>query len=84
MFLVKSVLQSKTDNMQVMLFDKHPDGPYLELIQKAFANSKPVLRHQHYKKQKVIYCSSVNIANKNDNIRLCFEGLSFIWKVQQD
>mmetsp|Transcript_19965 Transcript_19965/g.28603 ORF Transcript_19965/g.28603 Transcript_19965/m.28603 type:complete len:582 (+) Transcript_19965:16-1761(+) len=55
MFLVKSVLQSKADNMQVMLFDKHPDGPYLELIQQAFANNKPVLRHQHYRNQKVMF-----------------------------
>ena len=36
-----------------MLFDKHTDGPYLELIQKAYSPNHPVIRHQHYKGKKV-------------------------------
>lgn len=50
----------------VMLFDRHPEGPYLELIQKAFSPSHPVIRHESYKGGKVIlvpetmpYCLSV-------------------------
>lgn len=53
MFLVKSVLQSRADNMQVMLFDKHPDGPYTELIQTAFSTGGQLIRHQHYQRKKV-------------------------------
>ena len=37
----------------VMLLDKHTDGPYLELIQKAYAPNHPVIRHQHYQGKKV-------------------------------
>lgn len=33
-FLVKSVLNIDARDMQVMLFDKHPDGPFFELIEK--------------------------------------------------
>ena len=32
-----------------MLFDRFSNGPYLELIQKAFSPQHPVLRHTHYK-----------------------------------
>lgn len=48
MFLVYSTLGLSFKDTQVMLFDKYPDGPYHELIQKAFSPSHPVLRHTHY------------------------------------
>jgi hypothetical protein len=53
MFLVNSVLDMDVASSQVMLFDKHPDGPYLELIDKAFSPNHKVLRHQHYRGKKV-------------------------------
>lgn len=41
--------------MTVMLFDQHPDGPYMDLIQRAFSpsSSRPVIRQDHYKGKKV-------------------------------
>lgn len=53
MFLVKSILNLPVEDMQVMLFDKHPDGPFMDLIQKAYSPHHPVIRHQHYKGKKV-------------------------------
>ena len=65
MYLVRSILNEQhaheqaqqhhhsalnnDDDMQVMLFDRFSDGPYHELIQKAFSPNHPVLRHTHYK-----------------------------------
>ena len=49
MFLVKTILDVDVNDMQVMLFDKFSDGPYHELIQKAFSPKHPVIRHTHYK-----------------------------------
>ena len=54
MFLVQSVLKSEgAAGSQVMLFDKHPDGPYMELIEKAFSPGGPVIRPSHYRGKKV-------------------------------
>ena len=44
-----------TTPQQVLLFDKHLDGPYLELIKKAFSPNHPVTRHQAYKGKKVLF-----------------------------
>lgn len=40
---------------QVVLFDRHMDGPYIELIKKAFSPNHPVLRHHDYKQQMVLF-----------------------------
>lgn len=53
MLLVKTAL--RIDDMQVMLFDQHPDGPFLELIHKAYSPKQPPLRHQHYGGKKVMF-----------------------------
>jgi hypothetical protein len=53
MFLVANVLDLPMDDLQVMLFDKFSDGPYLELIQKAYSRNHPVIRHQAYSGKKV-------------------------------
>lgn len=53
MFLVKEILNHDFTNTQVMLFDLHPDGPFYELIQKAYSPNHPILRHSHYRGQKV-------------------------------
>ena len=54
MFLVQSVLKLEgAAGSQVMLFDKHPDGPYMELIEKAFSPGGPVIRPSHYRGKKV-------------------------------
>jgi hypothetical protein len=53
MFLVKTALDLDVTEMQVMLFDRHPDGPFTELIQKAFSPNHSLLRHEHYKHRMV-------------------------------
>ena len=76
MFLVQSVLKSEDSNeaaaMQVMLFDKHPDGPYMELIEKAFSPGGPVIRHSHYRGKKVYSyiskCQSFICAHSGINV----------------
>jgi hypothetical protein len=56
MFLVSKILGSDVSNQQVLLFDKHPDGPYKELIHKAFAPVHGVHRHHDkYSEQKVVF-----------------------------
>ena len=35
--------------MQVMLFDRHPNGPYMELIKKAFSPNHNIIRHEHFR-----------------------------------
>jgi len=48
MFLVMSALGIKPEQQQVMLFDRHIDGPYLELLQKAYSPKHDVIRPSHY------------------------------------
>lgn len=55
MFLVMSVLDVDPQRQRVVLFDKHLDGPYLELIQKAFSPSHPVGRHQQFNRKTVLF-----------------------------
>jgi len=55
MYLVLSALQLPPSDLQVVLFDKHPDGPYMDLIEKAFAGNRKPLRHQHYKGKTVLF-----------------------------
>jgi hypothetical protein len=54
-FLVMSALGIDPRKQKVVLFDKHLDGPYVELIQKAFSPSHPVGRHQQYKGRTVLF-----------------------------
>lgn len=53
MFLVMNALDLDPHSMQVMLFDLHPDGPYTDLIRKAYSPNHDLLRHQHYRGKKV-------------------------------
>lgn len=55
MFLVYEILGLQPSEVQVMLFDRFNDGPYQELIQRAFSPSHPVLRHTHYQTGKVLF-----------------------------
>lgn len=55
MYLVKRILNVDFGSTQVMLFDQHPDGPFIELIEKAFSPSHSVIRHSHYRGQKVMF-----------------------------
>jgi hypothetical protein len=54
-FLVMSALNLDPDNQQVMLFDKHPDGPYMELYSKAFSKKYPVIRNDHYGNKIILF-----------------------------
>lgn len=48
MLLVYRMLGLDEAAVQVMLFDRFSDGPYLDLVHKAYGPSYPVLRHTHY------------------------------------
>jgi hypothetical protein len=54
MYLVMAALDINPSDQQVMLFDKHPEGPYKDLIKKAFSPNHPVIRHTDYK-NKVLF-----------------------------
>jgi hypothetical protein len=45
MFLVLNVLNLSPGDLQVMLFDLHPDGPYMELIKRAYSPNHDVIRY---------------------------------------
>ena len=55
MHLVSHILEQDTNEQQVMLFDRHKDGPYTELISKAYAGGRALLRPDHYKRKKVMF-----------------------------
>ena len=52
----------------VMLFDRHADGPYLELIKKAFSPSHPVIRHHTYDGNKVTKQSATYAILRFDDV----------------
>jgi hypothetical protein len=49
MLLTYKVLGLRPEEVQVVLWDKFADGPYRDLIQKAFSPQHPVQRHTHYR-----------------------------------
>ncbi len=55
MFLVMSATKTRSSSMQVVLMDKHTDGPYMELIKNAFSPNFPVMRHGSYSGKTVLF-----------------------------
>ena len=55
MYLVMNILGVSPSQQQVLLLDNHPDGPYMELIKKAFSPNYPVLRASEYKNELVLF-----------------------------
>ena len=55
MLLVLSAVGVSAETLQVMLFDLHTDGPFLELIKNAFSPNHNVIRHTHYGSKKVLF-----------------------------
>lgn len=55
MHLVSNILEMEPANQQVILWDRHKDGPYTDLISKAFAGGRQLLRNDHYGKKKVLF-----------------------------
>ena len=56
MHLVSHILNMQdSSSQQVMLFDKHMDGPYTELISKVFAGGRDLIRPSNYSKKKVLF-----------------------------
>ena len=55
MHLVANILDVDPANQQVMLWDRHKDGPYTDLISKAFAGGRKLLRNDHYGQKKVLF-----------------------------
>jgi hypothetical protein len=55
-FLVMSALGlSRDDNMQIVLFDLHPDGPYSQFLSAVYAPAHPIIRAKDYKGEKVLF-----------------------------
>jgi len=55
MFLVQSALGLNPHDVQVVLFDKHTDGPYYDLIHRAYGPNHPILRHTDFNNKKVLF-----------------------------
>jgi protein O-GlcNAc transferase len=55
MFLALQIADVSTDQLQVMLFDTHPDGPYMDLIQKAYSPNHAVIRPAHYQNKVILF-----------------------------
>lgn len=55
MHLVMLALNQAPSATQVMLFDRHSDGPYVELLTKAFAGGQPPIRKEKYAGGKVLF-----------------------------
>ena len=49
LYLVSRILRLDLEQLQVVLFDKHFDGPFHDLIQTAFSPSKPLKRAADYR-----------------------------------
>ena len=58
MMLVMRALEIPPERQQVVLFDNHPDGPYMELIKAAYSPNHPILRHKDYD-DKVVHFKHV-------------------------
>eukprot|EP01042_Synura_sphagnicola_P002771 gene2771-3377_t len=54
-YLVLSALKISPTDIRVMLFDKYSDGPYIELIQKAFSPSHTIARPRVYGMKTVLF-----------------------------
>jgi hypothetical protein len=39
--------------LQMMLFDKHPDGPYIDFLKQVYSPLHPVIRASHYNNKMV-------------------------------
>lgn len=48
LYLVSRILRLDLKNLQVVLFDKHVDGPFFDYIQTAFSPRNPLRRAEHY------------------------------------
>ncbi|RYH27486.1 hypothetical protein EON65_13285 [archaeon] len=56
MFIVARMLQQDIHTQQVMLFDLHPNGPYMDLIHKAFSPSEMPFRfYDKYRGKAVLF-----------------------------
>ena len=55
MFVVSNVIGISPEKQQVLLWDTHPDGPYLDLIQKAYSGAGKVERHSFYGGKKIMF-----------------------------
>ena len=55
MFLSANVVGVDPAVQQVVLWDRHRDGPYIDLISKAFAGGRKVLRTDSFGGQKVMF-----------------------------
>ena len=61
MFLVSRVLNTNLEDQQVMLFDNHADGPYIDLIKQAFSPEHSIIRHTVFNKKIVFFSLNMTI-----------------------
>ncbi len=48
-YLIKLITGMDFKDVQVMLYDRHPDGPFTELIKQAYSPNHDIIRASHYK-----------------------------------
>ena len=53
--VVKHILNMDFENLKVILFDRHVNGPFFDMIQRAFSPNFPLTRAQDYKNQIIQY-----------------------------
>ena len=42
-----------SSSLQVVLFDRMPDGPYIDLLNRVYSPHHPVIRAEHYENKRV-------------------------------
>ena len=55
MMLVMYALRINSNQQQVVLFDNHDDGPYMDLIKAAYSPNYPILRHDNFKGKVIMF-----------------------------
>lgn len=55
MYLVMNILGLSASEQQVILLDSHPDGPYMDLIKRAYSPNHAVLRPSDYGSKTVLF-----------------------------
>ena len=54
-FLALKILRLNESEVQIMLFDRHADGPYKSFLQRVFSPNHEVIRASHYQGRKVMF-----------------------------
>jgi hypothetical protein len=47
-YLIKLITGFDFKDVQMMLYDRHPDGPFMDLIKEAYSPNHDIIRASHY------------------------------------